>query len=235
MRTPLIYQMTCYDCGPTTLVNALRFLYEREELDPELLATIYARTLDDFNEAGEAGKLGTSHQAIRHVARYLNMYGSGTGFPVAAEIWSGEDALIAPGSKAFRALEEYGAGGGGRDDRGAAAASPSVAIVARIWHGENGHYTLLTGVEDGRVLAFDPYLEDAGEGLANGTVDGDRVRLVAGRPLVANRSVDPVAFHSDVKANYALKNAVNADPTDPRIGELVVIRRTDRGVSLPTA
>ena len=214
MRVPLIYQMTRYDCGPTTLVNALRFLYEREEIDPELVRAVYARTLDDCSEDGELGKLGTSHQAMRHVARYLNVYARGAAFPIATDVLDGERAGLTAGSYAYRELESNG---------GADAWRPRAAAIARVWHGDNGHYILLTGVAHGRVLAFDPFLEDA-----PGTVDGVRIREVPDMPFVANRSVDVRAFSSDVRADYALKNARNADPSDPEGGELILLRRTDR-------
>ena len=40
MKVPLRYQMTEYDCGPTSLLNAMSFLFEREELPPELVRNI---------------------------------------------------------------------------------------------------------------------------------------------------------------------------------------------------
>ena len=35
MKTPLIYQMTAYDCGPTSVINAFRQLFDRKELPPD--------------------------------------------------------------------------------------------------------------------------------------------------------------------------------------------------------
>ena len=35
MKVPLRYQMTEYDCGPTSLLNAVSYLFEREEIPPE--------------------------------------------------------------------------------------------------------------------------------------------------------------------------------------------------------
>ena len=32
MKNPLHYQLTEYDCGPTSLLNAISFLFEREEI-----------------------------------------------------------------------------------------------------------------------------------------------------------------------------------------------------------
>ena len=41
MKNPLRYQMTEYDCGPTSLLNAVSFLFEREQIPPELVRSVY--------------------------------------------------------------------------------------------------------------------------------------------------------------------------------------------------
>ena len=46
MKNVLNYQSTEYDCGPVTLTNALRFLFEREEIQPEVVKAIALYTLD---------------------------------------------------------------------------------------------------------------------------------------------------------------------------------------------
>ena len=38
MKVPLRYQNTEYDCGTTTFINALAYLYDREEIPVELSA-----------------------------------------------------------------------------------------------------------------------------------------------------------------------------------------------------
>ena len=40
MKSPLHYQISEYDCGPTTLLNALNFLFEREEIPPDIIRNI---------------------------------------------------------------------------------------------------------------------------------------------------------------------------------------------------
>ena len=40
MKNPLHYQFSEYDCGPTTMQNAISFLFEREEIPPEILRNI---------------------------------------------------------------------------------------------------------------------------------------------------------------------------------------------------
>ena len=36
MKNPLNYQMTEYDCGPTSMANAVSFLFKREEISPDI-------------------------------------------------------------------------------------------------------------------------------------------------------------------------------------------------------
>ena len=37
MKTPLHYQMTEYDCGPISMMNAIIFLFDREDIPPDLI------------------------------------------------------------------------------------------------------------------------------------------------------------------------------------------------------
>lgn len=55
-KTPLEYQLTEYDCGTTTLLNALRYLFKRSEIDPGIYKFIMQYTLDNTNNNGEIGK-----------------------------------------------------------------------------------------------------------------------------------------------------------------------------------
>ena len=41
LKNNLIYQTSEYDCGTACLVNALRYLYERDEIIPEVLKAMY--------------------------------------------------------------------------------------------------------------------------------------------------------------------------------------------------
>ena len=40
MKNPLHYQLSEYDCGPTSMMNAIAYLFEREETPPEAIAFI---------------------------------------------------------------------------------------------------------------------------------------------------------------------------------------------------
>jgi len=46
MKVSLRYQNSKYDCGTTSFINALAYLYDRENIPVELLKAIYQYTLD---------------------------------------------------------------------------------------------------------------------------------------------------------------------------------------------
>ena len=75
MKVPLRYQMTEYDCGPTSLLNAMSFLFEREELPPELVRNIMLYSLDSYGADGCSGKSGTSHAAMLFLSHWLDGFG----------------------------------------------------------------------------------------------------------------------------------------------------------------
>ena len=43
MNNPLRYQVTEYDCGPTSMLNAISYLFPREEIPPEIVRNINTR------------------------------------------------------------------------------------------------------------------------------------------------------------------------------------------------
>lgn len=141
MKNRLIYQNSEYDCGPTTLNNAVRFLFHREEVPPALVKGIWMFGNDTFNDRGENGKHGTSKTAMRFLADWITDFGRGWKFPIRAEYVDFDEAEIVPGSRTVRCLETGG------------------AALMRCWSGGHGHYVLLTSIEDWGIGLWDPYDE----------------------------------------------------------------------------
>lgn len=83
MKIPLQYQRTEYDCGPTSLLNAISFLFDLEDFPPDILSRCMMYTLDSYNEKGEAYKNGTSKMAMFFIADWLNGYANQQSFPYA--------------------------------------------------------------------------------------------------------------------------------------------------------
>lgn len=182
MKNALAYQMTEFDCGPTTVTNAIRFLFDREEIPPALLKGIWLYCNDTYNEQGELGKRGTSKASIHFLASWLTDYGKGTRFPLLAECVDGADADIRPGSRTLQCLAEGG------------------AALMRCWIEEYGHYVLLTSIEnEGELGLFDPY--DEPDELV---VKVDGMQIIHDQPLRLNRIVPISRLNSHEKLDYAM-------------------------------
>lgn len=70
MKTPLHYQMTEYDCGPITVMNAIIYLFEREQIPPDLIRNIMLYCLDGYGAEGAPGKSGTTRAAMMFSATF---------------------------------------------------------------------------------------------------------------------------------------------------------------------
>lgn len=79
MKSPLRYQISDYDCGPTSMLNAVSFLFEREQIPPELIRNIMLFSLDAFSPDGAFGKSGTSCTAMMFLSNWLSGFGQRDG------------------------------------------------------------------------------------------------------------------------------------------------------------
>lgn len=182
MKNRLIHQSSEFDCGPTTLINALRFLYEREEIPPMLLKGIWIYGNDAFNDCGEMGKQGTSKAAIRFFANWFNDMGQNCRFPIRAEYVHRAAADITPDSRTVQCLREGG-----------------VALM-RCWSEGIGHYVLLTSLEeDGSIGLFDPYDEPDEE-----VPKAEGLRIIHGQDYRMNRTAPMELLNRRDRSNYAM-------------------------------
>lgn len=208
MKTPLRYQLTQFDCGPTSFTNAIAYLLEREEIAPELPKFISSVTLDRHHGVGAPG--GTSRHAMRFLAHWINDCARATGMPLEAVHLRDDDVTLCKGS---RALEWLLAGG---------------VIVASCWVSVD-HYVLITGadLDDGgeplRFRVFDPWYEAPEEAFdAEGKLAGtkpDEVVFVDDAPFSHNRIVAARLFHCETRCPFSF---VCNTPK-----ELTLLRRTD--------
>lgn len=181
MKNKLIYQTTNYDCGPTCLTNALRFLFEREEIPPLLLKQFWAVGNDAYNDAGELGKAGTSLEALRYLGHWITDYGEKCGFPLRAKFLEREDATVEEGGAILDCLRRGGC-----------------VMLRVVIHGGSGHYVLLTRIlESGEIGLFDPYDGDPDLGEPG-------CRHVEGRPMDMNRAVCTERLSRQDDSEYAM-------------------------------
>ena len=163
-KTPLDYQITEYDCGTTTLLNALRYLFKRSEISPEVYKFIMQYTMDQTNSSGEIGKGGTSVNAIEYLCDWLNKNEKNKGMNLRCTSIQKEDISI------------YNLDLKNKVNNGA------VAIVRLFQDCE--HYCLLTRIDDEYAFLFDPYYLNI-----NYYDNDDDIEIIKDRPFEFNRKV----------------------------------------------
>lgn len=184
--TPLRYQVTHYDCGPTSLLNALAVLFDRDELPPDVLKGIYALSLDRYYD-GLAYHGGTSGMAMAHIAFWLQDYADRTGFPLRALRVTSQQVSLAEGSPLHECLQKGG-----------------VAVAGvRL---DVDHYVALTGLEDGLVRVFDPFWSAPGE-----KDWGPGVTQITDAPFSHNRLIRPEVMDSECDHEYSFACASGAE------------------------
>mgnify|MGYP003007502334 FL=1 len=178
MKTPLHYQMTEYDCGPISMMNAIIFLFDREQIPPDLIRNIMLYCLDGYGAEGAPGRSGTTRAAMMFLSNWLNEYGELGIMSVSSEYLSGRSVYISEESRINHALNHGG-----------------VAVV-RLYLDEE-HYVLMTGVENGNILLFDPYYWDESYEQKDILIDKDH-------PRAYNRIVPFKYFNQENKEIYSL-------------------------------
>lgn len=178
MKNPLRYQMSEYDCGPTSMLNAISYLFEREEIPPEIIRNIMLYCLDCYNAEGVPGKCGTSMAAMMFLSNWLCGFGKVGHLEISSRYLSGRCVYMGQDSKINDALRKGG-----------------VAVV-RLYY-EVEHYVLLTGEQDGNLLMFDPYYEEE-------PYDEPDILMVTDHPYAYNRVVPMHYFNRESTGTYAL-------------------------------
>lgn len=179
MKNVLNYQTSEYDCGPTTLMNAIRFLFEREQIQPEIVKSIALYTLDAYNAEGEYGKSGTSRVAMMFLANWFNQFGKTKKFPIEATFLDTSHVNLSVTGRIQECLHQGG-----------------VVIVCCYLAGDR-HYILLTGIKGEWVDVFDPYdFPDFPH--------TEGVELIENEPYVRNRSIHYTLFDKVEPTMYAL-------------------------------
>lgn len=187
MKNLLNYQSSEYDCGPVSLINGIRYLFEREDIFPEVIKFIMLYCMDAYNEAGEICKHGTTPAAMEFICNWLNHFGQVKDFPIHCEHIAGEDVVITPDSKIGTALKKGG------------------VIVLRLFL-DVGHYVLVTGMEEDRVLLFDPYYEEGDDPNLDEEYKTEEIRFIPDQPKKANRSVAASRMNSTGTGYYEMGN-----------------------------
>lgn len=185
-KTPLDYQITEYDCGTTTLLNAIRYLFKRSEISPEIYKYIMQYTLDKSNELGESGKGGTSVYALEFLCKWLNENSKAKGMNISCySIPQNEISIY------HEKLSE-------KINNGA------VAIV-RLFQ-DCDHYCLLTKIDEEFAYLFDPYYLNI-----NYYDNDDCVEIIKDKPFEYNRKVKKERMENTESKDFSLIRGQNSE------------------------
>ena len=186
-KTPLDYQITEYDCGTTTMLNALRFLFKRKEISPIIIREIMQYTLDVTNKKGEYGKGGTSSNAIIELSNLLNKIGAENGMQITCKDVT---SSLSINDSFFKSEIQNG----------------SVAIIRVNQTVE--HYVLLTGIDENYAYLFDPYYLPI-----NYYNKDDECEIIKDKPFEYNRKVLISRLLSSKKNDFSLVQNENKQIT----------------------
>ena len=105
MRVPFRQQASEYDCVPTSLLNALTYLFERREIPPFVVHRIYKDCLDIESSRG------TSTRAIQELGFWLNHYKEKRfkKFAVESKYLHGNQVHLRKNSKIIQCIKSNGA------------------------------------------------------------------------------------------------------------------------------
>jgi hypothetical protein len=177
MKNPLRYQMTEYDCGPTSMLNAISLLFQREDIPPEIVRNIMLYCLDQYGADGACGKCGTSCMAMQFLSSWLNGFGQAGHLPVSSQYLSGKGVNLSQNGRLRDALRRGG------------------AAVVRVDF-EGWHYVLLTGIRNELVYLFDPYYRAE-------PFQDPALQMTADHPDAYNRMVPVGYLEREERAVYA--------------------------------
>ena len=178
MKNPLHYQISEYDCGPTSMLNALSYLFSREELSPDIIRNIMLYSLDCYGPSATPGKNGTSRMAMMFLSHWLQGFGKAGGLPVSSQYLRGSEVKIDIDSKINNALHCGG-----------------VAVI-RLYY-DVAHYVLLTDEKDERIYMFDPYYKED-------NFDEPEIIVTLNQPKKYNRIVPFKYFNRESEELYSL-------------------------------
>ncbi len=177
MKTPLRFQVTEFDCGTISLLNAFSYIFERSEIPAELIKAIHKYTLDCYDEYGNIGQGGTSAEAIEKLTYWITKYANAKNFHVHCTHLATEEITLP-------VLENCLANAG--------------VIFIRCWQ-DCEHYVIITKISKKYAYIFDPYY------LPQNEYDHDKdVKIILNKPFTYNRRVTLKRLFDESHQDFAL-------------------------------
>ncbi len=142
MKTPFRLQVSEYDCVPTTFLNGLSYLFERDQIPPIVVQRVFLYCLDSISPRREHGH-GTTGYACALLANWLSEFRHPK-FSLEAQYLEGGAVNLSGGNKIAQCLNAGGA-----------------ALVSVTHYGGCRHYVMAIRSENRWLYFFDPYPKTA--------------------------------------------------------------------------
>lgn len=147
MYIPFQYQVSEYDCVPISFINAVSYLFKRNEIPPMVISHIYMYSLDTVGYDARLGSEGTSKYAVKLLGAWLNSY-KYKKFSVKTQFLEGEAVNFTRTRKIINCLKKGG-----------------VALCKVYLYGREEHYLLIIKIDKDWIFCFDPYYRKRISGL----------------------------------------------------------------------
>lgn len=177
MKTPLRFQVSEYDCGTISLLNAFSYLFDRKEIPVELIRAIHKYTLDCADEKGIIGAKGTSREAVDKLTHWITRYANSHNFGVKCERLEEKEIT-------YQALVNCLNNNG--------------CVFIRCWQGCE-HYVIITKINSKNCYIFDPYYLNKKE-----YVKDHEVKIILNQPFIYNRRVSLKRLFSENHNDFSL-------------------------------
>ena len=86
--------MTEFDCGTVSILNAIMYLYKREEIPAELVKIVTKYSLDCYDKKGNIGQGGTSREAVEKICEWLTKHVKNNNYNLNCEHLINDDVTI---------------------------------------------------------------------------------------------------------------------------------------------
>lgn len=177
MKIPLRFQVTEFDCGTVSLLNAFSYLFNREEIPALLVKSIFKYTLDCYDEEGNLGQGGTSREAIKKLTNWITKYTNENNFNVKCTRLEKEEVIF---DKIKNCINNKG------------------VIFIRCYQ-DCEHYVIITKITKNYIYLFDPYY------LEKNYYNKDtQIKMIINKPFNYNRRVTINRMFSESKKDFSL-------------------------------
>lgn len=177
MKIPLRFQITEFDCGTVALQNAISYLFDRENVPPELIRAISIYTVNCYDDEGNISEGGTSRETMDKMTRWITEYANRNNFGISC-------VHLEKGQVDVNAIKKCISEGG--------------CVLLRTFQ-KDEHFAIITAMDDNFVYLWDSYY------LGETYYDNEKqVTIIFNKPFHYNRQVSMKRFLSDSVKDFAL-------------------------------